>query len=38
MASADALLAQLESQKNYITNLFTAMLNYNLNGTGVKST
>ena len=37
MAAADALIASLESRKNYITNLFTAMLNYNLNGAGVKA-
>ena len=35
MAAADAAIASLESQKNYITNLFTAMLNNNY--TGVKS-
>jgi flagellar hook-associated protein 2 len=35
MAAADALLAQLESQRDYITNLFTAMMNNN--STGVKS-
>jgi flagellar hook-associated protein 2 len=37
MSAADALLAQLETKKNYFTNLFTAMLNYNLNGAGVKA-
>jgi flagellar hook-associated protein 2 len=36
MAAADALLASLESQKSYITNLFTAMMNNNDYG-GVKS-
>jgi len=35
MAAADAAIASLESQKNYITNLFTAMLNNSQ--TGVKS-
>src|ERR1035437_528158 len=37
MAAADATIASLESQKNYITNLFTAMINENTNGTGVSS-
>ncbi len=36
MSAADALIASLESQKNYITNLFTAMMNNNTSG-GVKS-
>jgi flagellar hook-associated protein 2 len=37
MAAADAIIASLESQKNYITNLFTAMINGGTNGTGVSS-
>ena len=37
MAAADATIASLESQKNYITNLFTAMMNGGTNGSGVKS-
>jgi flagellar hook-associated protein 2 len=37
MATADATIASLENQKNYITNLFTAMINENNNGTGVSS-
>ena len=37
MATADATIASLEQQKNYITNLFTAMINENTNGTGVSS-
>jgi flagellar hook-associated protein 2 len=37
MAAADAAIAALESQKNYITNLFTAMMNGGTNGSGVKS-
>jgi flagellar hook-associated protein 2 len=39
MASADAAIASLESQRNYITNLFTAMINNNNTGgsTGVSS-
>jgi flagellar capping protein FliD len=38
MAAADALIASLESQRNYLTNLFTAMMNSNLTGaSGVKS-
>jgi flagellar hook-associated protein 2 len=37
MAAADATIASLEQQKNYITNLFTAMINENTNGTGVSS-
>jgi len=35
MAAADALIASLESQRDYITNLFTVMLNNN--SSGVKS-
>jgi hypothetical protein len=37
MATADATIASLEQQKDYITNLFTAMINQNDNGTGVSS-
>jgi hypothetical protein len=37
MAAADAAIASLEAQKNYITNLFTAMMNGGTNGSGVKS-
>jgi flagellar hook-associated protein 2 len=37
MATADATIASLEQQKDYITNLFTAMINENTNGTGVSS-
>jgi flagellar hook-associated protein 2 len=37
MAAADATIASLEQQKDYITNLFTAMINENTNGTGVSS-
>jgi flagellar hook-associated protein 2 len=37
MATADATIASLEQQKDYITNLFTAMINENSNGTGVSS-
>jgi len=37
MAAADSLIASLESQKNYMTNLFTAMINAGTNGSGVKS-
>jgi flagellar hook-associated protein 2 len=38
MAAADALLASMESQKSYLTNLFTAMINNNNNNSnGVKS-
>jgi flagellar hook-associated protein 2 len=37
MAAADATIASLESQKNYITNLFTAMMNGGTDGSGVKS-
>ena len=37
MAAADATIASLESQKNYITNLFTAMMNNGTDGSGVKS-
>jgi flagellar capping protein FliD len=37
MAAADALLATMESQKTYLTNLFTAMINNNNGTTGVKS-
>jgi flagellar hook-associated protein 2 len=37
MAAADAAIASLESQRNYITNLFTAMMNNGTNGSGVKS-
>ena len=37
MAAADATIASLENQKNYITNLFTAMMNNGTNGSGVKS-
>jgi hypothetical protein len=37
MAAADALIASLESRRDFITNLFTAQLNYNLNGAGVKA-
>jgi flagellar hook-associated protein 2 len=37
MATADATIASLEQQKDYITNLFTAMINENDNGTGVSS-
>ena len=37
MAAADATIAALENQKNYITNLFTAMMNNGTNGSGVKS-
>ena len=37
MAAADAAIASLESKKTYLNNLFTAMLNYNLNGAGVSS-
>jgi flagellar hook-associated protein 2 len=37
MAAADAAIAALESQKDYITNLFTAMMNNGTDGSGVKS-
>jgi flagellar hook-associated protein 2 len=37
MAAADATIASLENQKNYITNLFTAMMNGGTDGSGVKS-
>jgi flagellar capping protein FliD len=37
MATADATIAALENQKNYITNLFTAMMNNGTDGSGVKS-
>jgi flagellar hook-associated protein 2 len=37
MAAADATIASLESQKDYITNLFTAMMNGGTDGSGVKS-
>jgi flagellar hook-associated protein 2 len=37
MAAADATIASLENEKNYMTNLFTAMINENTNGTGVSS-
>ncbi len=37
MAAADAAIASLENQKDYITNLFTAMINGSTNGTGVTS-
>ena len=37
MAAADALLASMESQKTFLTNLFTAMINNNNNTNGVKS-
>lgn len=37
MSAADALLSQLEAKKTYFNNLFTAMMNYNLNGAGVKA-
>jgi hypothetical protein len=37
MAAADAAIASLESKKNYITNLFTAMMNSGTSGSGVKS-
>ncbi len=36
MAAADALIASLQAQRNYITNLFTAMMNSG-NASGVKS-
>ena len=36
MAAADAAIASLENQKNYFTNLFTAMINNN--SSGVKAT
>jgi hypothetical protein len=32
MATADALIASLESQKSYMSNLFTAMMNANTSG------
>ncbi len=37
MATADATIASLEQQKDYITNLFTAMMNNGTDGSGVKS-